>query len=511
MSDHALLALGIDPSGDHEGPCILDHLFLWAERTPDAPFLSDGERTWSWADIEAYSAQVAVALHGAGVGFGDRVVLYLSSKVGHVVGYFATMSLGAIPVHVYPERPWSVAVSSAEVVDAPLILTMSSAASGPCPTLQLPRPSGERVQPPPRRRHPVAYLMFTSGTTARPKAVVTTQQNVMAVTRSLITMAGMRRGDTELSFMPLGSTGGAYHLHAMMVLGNHTHLLPWFLGDMGDVELARLIEIIEREQIDGFLGTPRIITRLLSHHRDGWLRAGRRLRYLLANVTPMRQQVIQDLLRSLPELRFVTYYGLTEASRSVINVCRERPGREHATGRPTTGVEVRLLDLNPETGVGEIGLRGPNVAPGYWGGGTTADPEGWFRTGDWGRVNEQGDLFALGRMKDTINVDGLKCRPAEIEAVLIEHAAVAECAVVALPDPESHHRVGAAVVLRGVEVSEHAQVTAALQAACARRLARFKVPERIHVLPELPRTVVGKLLRRELAEQLSRLDKGGRA
>lgn len=488
------------------GPTILDDLHRCAREAPDRAALTEGERTFTWAELEAEVARVARALDDAGAGFGDRVILYLDRKSAHIIAYLAVTSVGGISVHVYPERSWSYIEFAAAAVGASLVVTLAPVPEGfdACPVLTYPK--DDQALRPLRlaRRHPIAYLMFTSGTTSTPKAVITNHGNVTAVTRALIDAAAMRAGDRELVFMPLGSTGGAGHLHAALSLGNHLRLLPWFMAEVGDDELEELIWRIEAEDITGLLATPRLVARLMSHHREAWGRAGRRLRYLLANVTPMRREVIVDLLELLPQLRFVTYYGLTEASRSVINVCRHSPGAEHASGRPAPGVEVRILDPDPQTGIGEIGLRGPNVAEGYWDGTSCLGADGVFRTGDWGRRDDGGLIYALGRIRETISVDGLKVFPSAIEALISPHPEVAECAAVALPDDATYQRIGVAVVLKDPAAPDARRDATARQllAACEAHLASFQVPRGIYILPELPRTDLGKLRRGALVERL---------
>lgn len=484
------------------GETIVDWLDGHAETRPDAPFLAEGDTRWSYGGFRALVARVAGCLAAHGVGRGDRVVLYLGRKSAHVAAYLATASLGAIAVHVYPQRPRAYVDFAARAVGARHVFTLDpwKPADDAYAVLGYPADPSAFEPVATRPSHPVAYLMFTSGTTSTPKAVVTAWQNVRAVTENLIRIADMRPGDREVIFMPLGSTGGAGHLHTVLALGNAIRLLPWFIGDLTDDDLAGLVETIEADRIDGFLATPAIITRLLSTHRAGWLRAGRRLRYLLANVTPMRQSVVVDLLASLPDLRFVTYYGLTEASRSVVNVCRDAPGAEHATGRPSKGVEVWLREPDG-AGVGEVMLRGPNVCPGYWGE-APEDRQGGFATGDLGRFDDDGRLWVLGRMGDMINVDGLKLLPSEVEEVVRTHPAVAECAAVGLPDPTTWQRLALAVVLRAPEpdAARRAALAADLRALVGRHLAAFKVPREVVVVDALPRSGIGKLQRRALID-----------
>lgn len=485
------------------GETIVDWLDAHAEARPDAPLLDEGDTRWSYRAFRDLVGRVAGCLAAHGVERGDRVVLYLGRKSAHIATYLAAASLGAIAVHVYPQRPRSYVDFAACAVGARHVVTLDPWEADGEAYAVLGYPADPAAFDPVATRpsHPVAYLMFTSGTTSTPKAVVTEWRNVRAVTENMIRIAGMRPGDREVIFMPLGSTGGAGHLHTVLALGNSIRLLPWFIGDRTDDDLAGLIETIEADAIDGFLATPAIITRLLSTHRAAWSKAGRRLRYMLANVTPMRQSVVVDLLTTLPDLRFVTYYGLTEASRSVINVCRESPGAEHATGRPSKGVEVWLRDPDAE-GAGEVMLRGPNVCPGYWGEAPEDRRTGGFATGDLGRFDDDGRLWVLGRLGDMINVDGLKLQPPEVEDVVHTHPAVAECAAVGLPDPATWQRLAMAVVLRAPEpdADRRAAIADELRALAGQHLAAFKVPGEIVMVDALPRSGIGKLQRRRLIE-----------
>lgn len=483
---------------------VVDALAWWAEQTPDAPALSEGERAWSYRALYTDVGRVARRLAEHGVEAGDRVVVYLDRKSAHVIAYLAIMSLGAITVHVYPERPRSYVDFAAREVGARFVVTLDAWAAPNQPYAVVSYALADAPLHGPAR-HAVAYLMFTSGTTSTPKAVVTTQLNERTVTGNLIDMAAMTHGEREVVFMPLGSTGGSAHVHAALRLGNRVRLLAWFLGTFDDDDLDETLRAIERESATGILLTPALISRLLADHRPALKARCGSLRYMLANAHPMRRETILDLLETLPQLRFVTYYGLTEASRSIVNVCRASPGFEHATGHPWRGVDVRLDDVDPQTGVGQVMLRGDNVSPGYWGeDGLLDDARRWFATGDLARRDDDGRYWVLGRMDDLISIGGLKLMPSKLEAVLRLDPGIAECAVVAVPDPEMWHRVGAAVVPRdaALDAVGRAALVERLLARCGEHLSAFQLPRTIHIVDALPRNQFGKLLRRVLVDQL---------
>jgi acyl-CoA synthetase (AMP-forming)/AMP-acid ligase II len=415
------------------------------------------------------------------------------------------MALGAVPVHLYAQKTHAFVAFAAEHTGAKAVLTDSAdlAASGlPCQLLGVPDLTAGGGELWTEERDPVAYMMFTSGTTGRPKAVLTTQENVLFVTRTLIGIAGMRPGDREVVVMPLASTGGLGHVHACLMLGNHARLLPYFFGAMDDDDMRHMLATIEEHGITGFLSTPGMLARLAGEHREAFRQKARGVRYILANVTRMRPELVADLIELLPETRFSTYYGLTEASRSVYQCFNDHPEHHGCAGRPAPGVEVTLASPDPTTGVGEVLLRGGNLMDGYWRQEKSPfSAGGWFPTGDLGSFDGKGFLTIRGRLSDCINVDGLKCFPHEVEEVLAAHPAVAECAVVGVPDATTFEKLGAAVVPRAQ--ADLATLEDDLASFCRRGLEPYKVPARFVFVDALPRAGLGKLARRDLVERLA--------
>lgn len=476
---------------------ILDYVELHASRQGDREFLVLQNERVTFGEFAARVQRLAGVLRESGVGAGDRVVLYLARRTRYLTAYLAAMAAGAVPVHLYPERATSYVEFAAAHTEATLVITDQEQADWsafPHPVLHFPDLSDAtlpRVWP--GARSEAAYMMFTSGTTGQPKAVITTHQNVMFVTQTLIGMAGMNQDDREVIVMPLGSTGGLGHFHANLVLGNRTILLPYFLGSMTAADLRQMLEMIAEERITGFLSTPGMLGQLVTEHRELFREKARKLRYILTNVCPMRPDLVRDLIALLPDTRFHTYYGLTEASRSVYQCYNDHPEQVTAAGRAAPGVDIRIDDPNVD-GVGEVLIKGGNVMAGYWGRGRDGfDDDGWFHSGDLGSVDAEGFLVIRGRLRDNINVDGLKFLPREIEDVLLQHPAVDDCAVVGLPDPIRYQRPGAMVVLSAQ--ADRSAIAAELQAFCRARLDFYKVPASFYFTETIPRTELGKVNR----------------
>jgi len=483
---------------------ILDSLELHARLRGDREFLVLGEERLTFGEFAARVQRLTGLLRGRGVGRGDRVVLYLARKTRYLTAYMAAMAAGAIPVHLYPERPTSYVDFAVTHTGAGLVITDQEQldwSSFPHPLLQVPDLSDATLpQVPPGPFSDAAYMMFTSGTTGQPKAVVTTQQNVLFVTRTLIRMAGITENDREVIVMPLGSTGGLGHFHSNLVLGNRMILMPYFFGSMSAADLEHVLETIAAQEITGFLATPGLLGRFATQHRESFREKARNLRYVLSNVCPIRPALVRDLMDLLPNTRFHTYYGLTEASRSVYQCYNDEPAHVSAAGRPAPGVSIRI-DQPDGAGVGEVLIRGGNVMAGYWGRGRDGfDDDGWFHSGDLGSIDADGFLFIKGRVRDNINVDGLKFLPHEIEDVLLAHPAVGDCAVVGLPDPIRYQRAGAVVVLAGR--ADRTAMATELQTFCRERLDFYKIPTVFCFTDAIPRSELGKVDREALIELL---------
>jgi O-succinylbenzoic acid--CoA ligase len=413
----------------------------WLERAaalrPDRPAVEapDGARTY--AELLARARAVAGALDERGVRSGDRVAIALPPGIAFAETLHGCLLLGAVAMPVdarLAEREREALLdAAATVVDEPL--------------------DGAARDPRPRNEQDVALLVHTSGTTGAPQPVELSYGNVQANALGSAVALGLDPAERWLCPLPLSHVGGL-----MVLLRAAIYATTAVLGVGGteirdDVTLASLV--------------PTMLARLL----DAGAEPGPRLRAVLLGGAPAGR----DLLVRARDAGWpvAPTYGLTQACSQVTV---GEVGDVETCGRALPGVRVALA------ADGEILVEGPTVA----GGGT-------LRTGDLGRLDDRGRLIVSGRKADTIVSGGENVAPAEVEAVLLEHPAVAEAGVFARPHPEWGEAVTARVVLRA-EASERE-----LHAWARQRLAGFKVPKTIEVADALPRSASGKLLRRELA------------
>jgi len=343
----------------------------------------------------------------------------------------------------------------------------------------------------------VAAMLYTAGTTGRPKGVLLTHgnvgSNVLAVARS----TRITRDEVALSPLPLSHSYGLTTSLLPAVSGINSILMRWF-------DAAKIFEYTERFHVRTIPGVPAMFIQLLNHPRAPQYNV-RSWKRLQSGAAPLPDEVLKAF-REKFGVHLYEGYGLTEASPVVSCQCPHLAFKPGSAGPPLEGLEVKVRDdferELPPGSPGEITVRGPSVMKGYF-----KDPEeteralraGWLHTGDIGYLDEDGYLFIVERKKDLIISGGFNLYPSEVEAVLERHPAVAEAAVVGEPDPIRGEVVHAFVVLQaGMEVHERE-----LMDFTRESLVYYKCPHHVTFMKELPHTVLGKPSRRELRDRLT--------
>jgi acyl-CoA synthetase (AMP-forming)/AMP-acid ligase II len=333
----------------------------------------------------------------------------------------------------------------------------------------------------------VAVLLYTSGTTAEPKAVVLRHRHLASYVISSVEFAGAAESDAALVSVPPYHVAGVATVVSNVYAGRRLVYLPTFTPE------AWLTEV-RTEGITHAMVVPTMLARIVDQLGDGGLATTPSLRSLAYGGARTPLSVLERALLAFPDTDFVNAYGLTETSSTiaVLGPDDHRAGHHLDTvGRLVPGVEVDVRE-------GELWVRGEQVSGEYLGQDGAVDAEGWFPTRDRGWVDGDGYLHVEGRADDTIIRGGENIAPAEIEDVLLAHPAVASAAVVGLPDEEWGQRIGAAVVLRpgtSLDASD-------LQAWTRARLRSSRTPATIAFRDELPVTETGKLLRRVVRADL---------
>ena len=489
-----------------------------ARRLPAAPALIWREQSWSWAELDARVDRLAAALRGLGVGKGDRVLVHARNGNAMFESLWAAWKIGAVwvptnvrltPLEVAYQahasgarvmlRDYGFAAHADAASDCRVVIAIGDARPGEhdyetlLATTTLPPPHHEADV----GRDDPCWFFFTSGTTGRPKAAVLTHgQMGFIITNHLADlMPGLNERDVSLVVAPL-SHGAGLHALSQVARGACSVLLP---GERMDAAVAWAL--IARHGVTNMFTVPTILNMLAADPAA----APHGLRHIIYAGAPMYRA---DQKRALERLGpcLVQYFGLGEVT-GCITVLRpdqhslddDAPGAL-SCGAPRTAMDVAILD---EAGAhaerGEICVRGPGVFAGYFendAANEKAFRQGWFHTGDLGFLDTRGFLHITGRASDMFISGGSNIYPREVEEALLTHPAVAECAVLGLPDPRWGESGVACIVLRAP--TEPAELLHHLE----ERLARYKHPRSFVFWADLPKSAYGKVPKQLLAERL---------
>jgi len=474
----------------------------------------DGAALLTFEELRSLVAAFANALAALGVKPNDRVTAQLDKSLGAVVLYLAALKAGAVlqplnPAYTPSEVEYFIAdtapalvVTSSDKAEAALLLARRYRA-GLASLDGLEQGSLGRLAATAQRHHvtcprapdDLAGLLYTSGTTGRPKGAMLSHANLESNARTLHRLWGFIPGDVLLHALPI------FHVHGLYVALNTAFLNASSILWLETFDVAEVVTLLPRATV--FMGVPTFYTRLLADPRFNHL-ACRSMRVLISGSAPLLPATYAAVFERTGH-QILERYGMTETGMIASNPLdgRRLPG---TVGFPLPGVEVRIANAEgmelPPGEAGVIEVRGPNVCKGYWH--RDADrsrdfrPDGYFITGDVGIMDEEGRLSIIGRAKDLIITGGLNVYPVEIENVLDALAGIEESAVIGVPHPD----FGEAVVAV-VKTTSGTLIEPEIIDALARNLARFKLPKRVYVVDELPRNAMGKVQKDELRRRFA--------
>jgi fatty-acyl-CoA synthase len=455
-----------------------------ARTTPNRVAIDFLDETTTYAELDERSERLAGAFLARGLRRGDRVATLTGNSPEHVAVLFACAKAGLILLPL--SRRLAPAELAYQLDDAEPALFLVEEGLEPLAEATghafepLAVEGGGEAEAEVEGDDPL-FLIYTSGTTGKPKGALLTHANCFWTNLSLDRIAGVSGDDVVLQVLPQFHVGG----------WNVQPLLAWWKGATVVLERsfdpARALALIERKRVTTTMGVP-----------ANYLFMAREPAFATTDLSSLRTAIVggapmpEALLETWQErgVAIVQGYGLTEAAPNVLCLPPEDAVRKAGcAGKPYPYVDVKLGEG------GELLVRGPNVFPGYWRNPeatTAAFRDGWLATGDVATVDEEGFYRISGRLKEMYISGGENVYPAEVEAVLHEHPAVREAAVVGVADERWGESGLAFVVLAGEATAEE------LLAHCHARLAAFKVPREVRFLDELPRSGMGKVVKSEL-------------
>ena len=497
-----------------------------AQRHGDRTALVLGDMRLTYQQVWHVARQYAAVLRDQGVGPGDKVALLLPNTPHFPFAYFGALALGAVAVPVHAlltsEEIAYVLTDSgakalicaapllgegakgAELAGVPLLGVMDGgdAAIERIDTLaQAAAPIDTYVM---REPGDVAVVLYTSGTTGKPKGAMITHLNVlMNVDVSVIDSFDVTRDDTILGCLPLFHTfGQTCCMNTAFRVGATVVLMPRFDG-------AGALDLLVKEQCTIFMGVPTMYVGLLEAARNDERRP--QLKSALSGGASLPLTVLESF-KEVFGGDINEGYGLTETS-PVATFNQPRIGRKPGTvGTPVWGVDVEIakaevddrIELLPTGELGEVVIRGHNIFAGYLNNPdatAAAIVDGWFRSGDLGTKDADGFVTIVDRKKDMVLRGGYNVYPREVEEVLLRHPAIAQVAVIAVPDPTYGEEVCACVIRSAEAAGDDEALGAEIVAWSQEHLAKYKYPRIVHFVDAFPLGPSGKVLKRELVDR----------
>lgn len=494
-----------------------------SRRFAGRPAVVFGKRKLTFAGLQSFSEQLAAGLREAlGIRKGGCVCLLMTNGLEYAPCFFGVLKTGAavIPINTFlapaeirfileDSRAKAVIVTSdllehlqtaIESVSVPPAVIVSDL---PAPVHAVSLASlcaGGRFSAKDISPEDTAVLGYTSGTTGIPKGAMLTHSNLSANAAGCVQTLRVTKKDRFIVFLPM------FHSFTMTVC----ILTP--LAGGGSIHVLKSVKPFDTvmktlivKRITGFVAIPQIYHLLGEKKFPWWLKKLLRIRFCISGSAPLSEEVLKNFQKNTG-LILMEGYGLTEASPVVCVNPLFGVRKVSSVGPPLPSVRVRITDETgseaPAGSPGEVCVKGPNVMKGYFekpDETVTALKDGWLLTGDIGKVDEDGYLYILDRKKDMLKSHGMNVYPREIEQVLYAHGAVKDAAVIGMRDEHRGEAPAAYVTLKdGQAVS-----AATLVKFCKDKLAPYKIPRKIHIVPDLPRNSTGKILKKELKKQVA--------
>ncbi len=490
----------------------------------DVALISGGGRAYTYGELWRQVERTAGALAGRGICRNDRVAIVLPDGPEMVVTFLATVAVAASAplnpayslddflfylgdlrarVLITAEGTAPLAQQAAAKLGIPVLLVREASRGEsllPAPDACASAGAGEEKVGEWAQSQDVALVLHTSGTTAKPKQVPLLHQNLAYSARNIAQSLGLGAGDRCLNVMPL------FHVHGLIGAVLSSLVSGGSVVCTGGFSAGKCFEWMQRHSPTWFTAVPTMHQALLAElGRGGVLPARGQLRFVRSCSSALAPKLMGELEQAWG-VPVIEAYGMTEASHQMASNPLPPAVRKAGSVGVATGTEVAVMDaggeLLPADTVGEVVVRGENVTRGYEGNdeaNVKSFTNGWFRTGDQGRLDSAGYLFLTGRLKEIIIRGGEKIAPREIDEVLLEHPAVAQAVGFGCPHVTLGEDVVAAVVLRAGAAATGEE----LREFAVGRLAAFKVPSRVVIVEKIPKGPTGKMQRANLAQQLA--------
>ena len=502
---------------DHDMMSFDEFLTFWGKERPEGIALEMGERKTTYGEADLQTRQLIALFQSRGIGHGDRIawlgknsdryfmLLYAAARVGVVMAPIGWRLAGPEIAYILGDTGTKLMFVEEEFIDTASEVT--AAMDNPPAVIEAETAFRQALSMEPATFETAApddpvLQLYTSGTTGNPKGVGLSNTNLFALRKpSLEEQAPWHKyeeGDCILAAMPCAHIGGTGLSAVAVANGIRGQVLAEFTPDgvLGAIQNGATHMFLVPAAIQFVIQHPVALETDFSN-----------LRYLMYGAAPMPLELLKEAVRTMPDTGFLQVYGMTETTGTVTMLppddhSLEGNERMRSAGKAVPGVEIQIRsETNEEVPLGDIGeicILSPSNTAGYWklpeATAQTIDADGWLHTGDAGIMDADGYVYIQDRIKDMIISGGENVYPAEVESAIYGHPAIAEVAVIGIPSERWGEEVKACCVAKpGMEIDPNDVI-----AYTRERIAAFKAPKSVDIIPEMPRNASGKILRRQL-------------
>lgn len=501
----------------HDYVTFDDFLSFWAGERPDGIAIECGDRRTTYAEADLLTRKIIAFLQSQGIARGDRIawlgknsdryflLLYAASRMGVVLAPIGWRLAGPEIGYILTDTGSKLVVTGDEFYDIASEVVGGLDSSPHVLTGNVLIREASALEPgsyePATPDEPVLQL-YTSGTTGNPKGVQLSNRNLFSLRKPGLAenmpWQNLEESDCILMVMPCAHIGGTGSAPTGVANGIRILVLPEFTPD-------GVLSAIEGGATILFL-VPAAIQMIVRHPKAAETDFSN-LRYMLYGAAPMPLELLKEAVRTMPQTGFLQVYGMTETTGTISLLPPEDHDvegnqRMRSAGKAVPGVKIEVRTSGnveaPRGEIGEICILSPSNTAGYWNlpeaTAGTIDPDGWLHTGDAGIMDEDGYVYIQDRIKDMIISGGENVYPAEVESAIYGHPAIAEVAVIGIPSEQWGEEVKACCVPKpGMEIDAGDVI-----AYTRERIAAYKAPKSVDIIPEMPRNASGKILRRQL-------------
>ena len=473
---------------------IIDLIEKNVEKNPTKIAIIDGERQISYEklfqEIQKFSRNLSFLEKK------EVISLVSENSISFIISYFGIINLGKIVHLISPEISKSNLLEQLDSTDSEAIICPRSTIdrflsinSGTTPIFELEEiASNQKSSLNHKFKNEMTYLIYTSGTTSKPKGVAVSHSMIEFTTRNIIDVLDYSDSDVDLVPLPLYHSFGLGCVHTSLCVGSTLVLLK------NSMNLENILETINKFNVTTLAAIPATLTKLLKLNTKNFEDFFKEIRLIVTNSTTIPKKTVLEYKKILRKGNLATYYGLTEASRSTFMIFDSKNGREESVGKVAPNVEIKIEnEKQDKSDIGEIYIRGKNVIKKYWKN-SEADKnlfDGWLKTGDMGYLDNEGFLFLKGRNDEIINIGGEKVSPLDIEEKVKEIPEIDDAAAFGI----KHEIFGQVIKLCVVKSKDSKIEKSQILGYCMKNLEKYQIPSKIDFVESIPKTDYGKVKR----------------